>query len=858
MIFNDNGNITTIELEHEPVGYDAIDYNLNQDDDRYGRDWLFLGNGLVTLELTAHSNYAAFVKFEELYEKHGFEASIKFKVTDGQESFIGSVDLLDVEYNGHDVFKFSVLQEAEEGLIKKRADLVVDLFSDKDLDGNPSTPAPSKFMLLPAKQIYRESVWENVGGSERNVVAGSGPTIRMFNYSSGTTKSSIKNTLSFIRTGTSSDGWNFKNEFKFIDAKTDILNTVIEIDYGNSKIEPYLDSNNLEVFLNIRKGFPANNINDWNAGDIRMLDKVYMNNGVSYFNNKTIKLSDIFENSIIQTGEVIHIWFQWMGGVGWFNYNNIKFTIKAYEETFDVVTRSVNLYDATKKVIKDISGMDVVFPIAQTGELKNHYIFSGNMVRNIDKPFLLSFENLQKWFPEINLDYEIMSDKRIYIGRREDYYTDNEIDVIDNVAFDSYNETQNKRYSLNKFTFKYNKYQSQKENTEENTNDIVHGEAEYHVQNIQVESLKSVEVDFVRDPFMLQETINKALTENVEKATQEDNTIFIIDAVNMSDSDYNRTKTSMLFHRRIDGKIQLSNDGNFRWDLLGIEPGSTFEITSHENKGVYNVDSVDSTNLVLIKYSGNSYPNPFEGDERFTSFKYVVKGKYKTLKPFFYANSGALFVGNINGVNSPETFANLKYSIGLNIRRFWRDFISTAVKTSKEPKQIKYINNTNYFNGYFVPFHKEDDDIKVSTPILDTKVVTTTLIMPFEQYLRICKILRSQDRGFIRTFNPKAEPIYLYPTNMKAVCKTSRLKEVTVTGELKNIPKTINITKTGSFYNIWIHKFETFMLKINGDYLIFQDSNGVAFYRKSHYSEIKVNGINYNSSQEVLNAVNNL
>lgn len=118
------------------------------------------------LELTAHSNYDVFVKMEELYEKYGFEANIKFRVTDGQESFIGNVDLRDVEYNGHDVFKFTVNQETEEGLIKKRADLVVDLFSDKDLDGNPSTPVPSKFMLLPAKQIYRESVWENLGEIE--------------------------------------------------------------------------------------------------------------------------------------------------------------------------------------------------------------------------------------------------------------------------------------------------------------------------------------------------------------------------------------------------------------------------------------------------------------------------------------------------------------------------------------------------------------------------------------------------------------------------------------------------------------------------------------------------------------------
>lgn len=864
MIFNDNGNITTIELEHEPVGYDAIDFNLNQEDDRYGRDWFFAGNGNIMLELTEHSNPTAFYKFDEVYQKYGFESDIKFRVTDGNESFIGNVDLLAVEYNGHDTFKFSVNQETEEALIKKRSDLVVDMFATEDLDGNTSAAPPIKNLLLPAKEIYRESVWENKTGNEEFIVNGFPTGVNVFshlNYSSTATKLEIKNTLGFIPYS-GIGGWNELNaNTKIIEAKTDLIQSAIEIEYDGSSIETIPGSNYVQVLLIIRKGINATSQSEWLSGEFHTADNYIATNGVVPFQNKILNFKNMFSNPVVKTGEFINIYFQVQGNdTGIFKYNNIKFTIKSYEQTFDVVTPAISIYDATKKLVKDISGLDVVFPMAQSGVLKNNYIFSGNMVRNVQKPFNISFDDLKKWFPELNLDYEIMSNNTVYIGKREDYYTDNEIDVFDNVAFDGYMETQNQRYALNKFSYKYSKYQSQKENTEENTNDIVHGEAEYHINNVQVEDEKAIEVEFVRDPFMLQETVNKALSENQSKATQDDDTIFIVDATNMTTSDYNKTKTAVLSHSIQNGILSLSNDGSFSWLLLGILFNTNFQILSQQNNGVYLINNVTDTVLELIpNVSGQM---TFTG-EVFTSFKYTISSSYVNMKPYFFPTFinplwSLSTIQSVLNIKSPQTFANLRFSIGLNIRNYYKDFISTAVKTGVEPKQIKYINNALYENNAYNPKHYENADISLVDPILDTKVIETTLIMDFSRYMRMCRILRSNDRGFIRTFNPKGEPICLYPKQTTATYKTSRLKEVKITGELKNVPEQINITKTGGLYNIWIYKFQTFEIVIQGDYLIFKDSNQIPFYKKSHYSDIKVNGINYGSSQEVLTAINAL
>jgi len=79
---------------------------------------------------------------------------------------------------------------------------------------------------------------------------------------------------------------------------------------------------------------------------------------------------------------------------------------------------------------------------------------------------------------------------------------------------------------VNEFGFKYNNYQSQKENEELNSADTIHGESKFVFFNKSVENKKEVEVEWTRDAFLIEETRKKALVIEENTASQNDDTIF--------------------------------------------------------------------------------------------------------------------------------------------------------------------------------------------------------------------------------------------------------------------------------------------------------------------------------------------
>ena len=64
---NDNGIIEDISLYNEPVGYDSVDFNLQQEKGRYGRDISFAG-GEIELEFTPMAHPEVFDKIVEQFE----------------------------------------------------------------------------------------------------------------------------------------------------------------------------------------------------------------------------------------------------------------------------------------------------------------------------------------------------------------------------------------------------------------------------------------------------------------------------------------------------------------------------------------------------------------------------------------------------------------------------------------------------------------------------------------------------------------------------------------------------------------------------------------------------------------------
>src|SRR5690606_26208021 len=162
---NDNGIIEDIPMYNEPVGYDSVDFNLQQEKGRYGRDISFAG-GEIELEFTPMAHPEVFDKIVEQFEKHGFEADVTLKIMVGNREFKGNLDFLTAKYNGYDNFKCMMLQESKSTLLKRRSDLPVDLFSDKDLDENDSLPVETENVFIRGVETAVSSKWDNPDGED--------------------------------------------------------------------------------------------------------------------------------------------------------------------------------------------------------------------------------------------------------------------------------------------------------------------------------------------------------------------------------------------------------------------------------------------------------------------------------------------------------------------------------------------------------------------------------------------------------------------------------------------------------------------------------------------------------------------
>lgn len=883
---NDNGVIEVIPLYNEPVGYDAVDFNIMQEKGRYGRDISFAG-GEIELEFTPMAHPEVFDKLSEQFEKHGFEADVTLRIIVGSREFKGNLDFLTAKYNGYDSFKCMMLQDSKSVLLKKRSDLPIDLFSDEDLDENASLPVSTENVFLRGIETAVSSRWHNPEGSNDYLLSISKNVIPLpiqflqetayINASNGY-DGDIQHSLTWmdkiksIKKDIISDydgGW-FNPVFahELVRAQSDLNNVSFSVDFDNSSIE-ILSSYNYKAKVQFKVMVGSDFFNPRWENVLQLYERTNGGSNESlthYFINQDIVIPDVLKDEKIWAFFFIDIRKNISAYDDFrcqllLHHKDVKIEIKALEQDFDLITKGVTVYDAISKVVNDTCGLPVDFRLAQLGVLKNTYLFTGDMIRGIDN-FKLSFDDIVDWFPELNLDYEITKQESVFIGRYEDFYTDNEIDVIEDVAFDTFGYSENELYAINKFTYEYEKYQSQKEDAENYTKNIIHGRAEYHVNNKQVGESKEVKVSWVRDPFMLKEIIRKAFTETEQTSTNEDNTVYIIDTTNMSGSDYNIRKSAMLYHEPREDLGQLfvlKNDGSFRFDLLGIHSGSMFTIHNTPNGGQeYTVTAVYPNYIELL---GNSIG---EEGEFFTEFTYslIYSGIPVVTKKIRH------ILRRTEGIVSPQTFANYDFSVKHNIDRYWRTWIATCVKNGINPKLLKYDNNPEYKEFSWsltlplvqVVSHDEGGDISLVTPILDTKVVETKLIMPFERYISISDALRSSQRGFIRTFDTKNRPIYVYPQSMTARYKASGLKEVDVKGELKNIPDEINIGRNrfGSV-SVGFHTFNNLNYSVIGeDTILFKDMNNTPILKYYKYDKVQVNSINYKSIGELEDAFDKL
>lgn len=793
---SDGFGIVTVS---EPIGFDATDFTYKTEENRYARDIFFAGNE-PSLTFTKFRHKAIFDKLQEYDKVYGFESVVLFTVKyKGVSKFTGQLDFFTRDNNLFEAITFRVQELSKSVLIKKRMSTKVDLLSTENLDGETIEPCPSKNILIFAKDILQTSEWDS--GNNQQVFKAIITTPKyFFNVfpSLNTPKYDIKNTLI-------GSALNVEQHTTFESVRTDLENyKLIHFENNATKV-----SFNLEYDFSV-KAYGQSGTNNPGVDFIRyeliigygfptqVAEIIIQEKRIGL--EETNKIIDFtgsyqFNIEVAQRGAGIYAYIRagasnHEGGEAGsqFFFRSIKANASIISKGYNTIAKGFDLFEASKQVAKSVSGVNLYFPLAENGFYKNQFLISGNGLRNITKGLTVSFEDLAKFYKEFDGDYKVLENGDIYVGEFKDFFINEEVFVINNdkVQFENYGNNYATRYGINKIVFKYDKFQSEKETTSDNSYDIIHGNGHYLLPNKGVENEIEIEIPFIRDSFMLAEQQRKAVTVDESQATQNDDDIYIVDCLPKETKEF--TESAFLQHTVLPtGLLVLTNDGSFNWQLLGLKYGDNFSILSGQNIGDFIVNSL-SYRQIALSYFG----------VKFNIVGEITIFKYKPTNYDYIIRTDKDIV--TTDILSPSSFANLRFSVKQNIERWHLNKLSTCnvYRKDKPIRKTFYQKNEKAVIEYDGLITRENQSFYTIDPILSPIEHSFTLIMNYDTWLQLLSDLREK-QGYIRTFDGDGLPIKVYPTSISFYHDSQKLREckVEVEGIEKYEKSTINIVKNG-------------------------------------------------------------
>ena len=441
-----------------------------------------------------------------------------------------------------------------------------------------------------------------------------------------------------------------------------------------------------------------------------------------------------------------------------------------------------------------------------------------------------------------------------YIGQYTDFYANKDLGGFLINPDKDFKVKKNERYLINLFKYGYEKFENDRD--EDNTLDAIHTETEWYVPNNQSQDTKEVKNPFVRDAYKI-ESVRRRATEKETTANDSDDDIFIVDAVPISPNT-TRTFSDVLQFEKNDlaNTFKLLAKRNFRWDLLGFNVGNTVVV----NGTNYTVTAIEPS-LLTLNYtaSGNS-----QGQESFT-ITYPIVGVLWTNR----TSEGLIFSENF--LNA-DNFSNLRYSIKRNISD-WFPYLATAGK---------FIPTKSIDNSYFkanglarTQFLGEQQQIQENESveiedisnlkIINQNIIETTVVADFEKVKTLVDNMQVKNTdnsigGFIRAVDQEGRVFKGYIQKLDYLWK---YEELTLTLEERNESDFLEITFDGENliinevgYDVRVVSEKRY--NIFNDFIQFFDENNIFLCNRMKYDKVRLNGVVYDSSDELAIALENL
>lgn len=880
LIFNNISQFSDLTIT-EPVKFDGASFVLEQDSGRYGRDILYLNdnvdlffydgtydvteNPLMLPNGTIINNLTQ--GFEHILEARnlkGFEAEIEFKVFNNDTEFtFGVLDMQNLETDNYSFVKCKVLQNTNKQLIKRRNDYVVDLFSNEDADGNYIEPLVPENILLKAKPNNQFSSWSSNDFLYSSQFFGSQsaaqfPIFRQINdYEIEDTLTSFFDV--FDNPNGAGDASDFfaeaRQNLRFINALTDLSDITLSIKNLNL-------SCSFSGIVPVTKRLSVIYGTGYNVGEFEFIDLFYSEDDTILINDQDYEVNIPF----VPSGGYISVIFSVFdpytlptttpsssGGVN--ISNGATMEINLTSTAIDTVIKGFRYVDAIKQNVKSISTLDLDakdFDI--NGEHYNNFVFSGNLIKGRDDvAFSTKFKDLSEGLKELNYDYQVLNDK-VYIGKYEDFYTDVELASLPVYPDERFISRFNERFALNLFSYQYKTFESDKD--ESDTSDAVHTDTQWTIQNRQVENEKEIQLPQIRDYNKIEVTRQEA--SKTTTSTNDDDKMYIIDVVSLAPSSKGGFTTSIT-HFVSGSQLKLRKSADLpSWGVLGFGVGSDFSIISGQNIGSYEVLEIEDTIITLDPVSPSTQ-----------SFTGVVITKVEY--PFsnvLYTNRTNEGFTDVEGIISGDKSSNLRYTPKRNIKK-WSSYLSSAVLWCEQKLTNSYFKFNQYTtNGLSTQLEteiellNEKSDLELTTPLLSANEYDVKLVVGFDTMVDVLNKLdtindNNSIGGFIRCYDPNNRVIKGYIKKLEYEPATETL---TATLEERFESELIEITKTEDsivvndvLYNNVANDFEWY--EFNNDFFIIFDENKAPIINPTIYSNISLNGVVYDSVQELNQAI---
>ena len=456
---------------------------------------------------------------------------------------------------------------------------------------------------------------------------------------------------------------------------------------------------------------------------------------------------------------------------------------------------------------------------------------------------------------ELAADYQICKDK-IYIGQYNDHYANVDLGGFLKKPDKDYNIDKNDDYLINKFYYQYELYE--KDRDEDNTLDAIHTDSEWYIPAIQSQNEKTIKLPYARDPYYI-EVARRRANEKQTTSESSDDKIMIVDGIRLAPNTRASFTRALVFYSVVGGDLKFLSDNSFAWDLLGFSVGSVIYVTNNNITTSYTVTEITAT-ILTVPYSGVVT----ESATALFTIDYPLTGVTWTNR----TNQGLILAENLL---NPENFSNLRYSIKRNLKH-WSSYIATSGKfiPSKEFKKNYFKANgeaKTQFTGEAEPITENANipfvDI-AEDKIINQNLINTTVVASFEKVKTLIDNLQAINPdgsigGFVRIQKQNGSIAKGY---IKKLDHLWKYNELTLTLEEKNESDFLDIVYNGIILTInevgydiktvTQRRFNVFNEKIQ-----FFDENNINLSNRTIYSNVRFNGVVYNSVEELVIAIMN-